>query len=83
MNVYPNSFKAWVRTREMARNAGVDLAGAVFEGWLTRRDLDGLVCACAACGQERTCSDWHSSHAPQTDLPAFCSNKSEIESLRL
>jgi len=83
MNAYPTAPLAWDRTRVMARTAGVDLVGAVLDGWLTRRELDGLVCACEACAQDQTCTDWQTGLAAQPDLPAFCSNKSDLESLRL
>jgi len=83
MNAYPDSPQAWGRTRSMARSAGVDLVGAMVEGWLTRRDVDGLVGACDACGQDSNCRDWRRSPAAQPDLPGFCANKAGIEALRL
>jgi Family of unknown function (DUF6455) len=83
MIAYPNASQAWARTRAMARAAGVDLIGAVVEGWLTRRDLDDLVGACNACAQNTACASWGASPTLHPDLPAFCSNKSGLESLRL
>lgn len=73
MNAYPNAPLAWDRTRLMARRLGVDLPRAVFDGWLTRRDLDSLVGACTACGKT----------ACQTGQTTACSNRSDLESLRL
>lgn len=76
MQAYPNAPLAWDRTRTMARRLGVDLPRAVFDGWLTRRDLDTLVCACAACSRPACRPD----AAAQT---AGCTNASSLESLRL
>jgi hypothetical protein len=77
MNAYPNAPLAWDRTRQMARRLGVDLPRAVFDGWLTRRDLDGLLCACEACGKPGCGTQ------EPPDLPGLCWNHCDLESLRL
>lgn len=76
MNTYPTAPHAWSRTRLMARSLGVDLPRAVFDGWLTRRDLDRLVSACAACGQS---SCRATAMTPPTQA---CSNRADLVSLR-
>lgn len=81
MNAYPNTPLAWDRTRVMARSVGVDLVGAVVDGWLTRRDLDDLVCTCDACGQDSACQAL--SPRSEISLSALCTNQADLESLRL
>lgn len=78
MNTYPTAPQAWDRTRHMARSIGVDLPRAVLDGWLTRRDLDSLVCACAACAST-TCPP----PATGRPEPSACTNRATLESLRL
>lgn len=74
MNAYPTAPQAWDRTRTLARRLGVDLPGAVLDGWLTRRDLDQLVGSCAACGRA-TCQP--------ADLPRRCANAANLDALRI
>lgn len=82
MNAYPNAPQAWDRTRVMARSLGVDLPRAIFDGWLTRRELDGLVCACDACALDECSTQAQAgTAAPDPALP--CANRSDLESLRL
>ncbi len=82
MNAYPNAPLAWDRTRVMARKLGVDLPRAIFDGWLTRRELDGLVCACDACALDACGTSVQTiGTAPDPALP--CANRSDLESLRL
>lgn len=76
MNAYPNAPQAWDRTRQMAHRLGVDLPRAMFDGWLTRRDLDGILCACEACTQTPCLP------AAAPDLPGLCATRSDLESLR-
>jgi len=71
---------AWGFTREMARSVGVDLAGAVVEGWLTRAELGALVQTCACCGQTSGCRDWLADG--QRDLPGFCGNGAALAALK-
>jgi hypothetical protein len=72
--------RAWSLTQGMARLAGVNLPGAVVEGWLTRDELDRLVDRCAACGKSAVCIGWMAT-ARRAPLPDFCCNKHEIEAL--
>ena len=72
--------EAWGLTKAMAGRAGVDLPGAVVEGWMTRRDLTRLVSACEGCGLMARCSDWLVRPATGR-LPAWCRNRDEIEAL--
>jgi hypothetical protein len=72
--------EAWGLTQAMARHVGLDLPGAVVEGWLTRPEVSALVDACARCGQTPRCEEWlEVARAP--DLPAFCRNKDDLEAL--
>jgi Family of unknown function (DUF6455) len=70
--------KAWWLTRGMARLTGLNLPGAVVEGWLQPREVAALVTRCAACGRDGEC-------APGLDvarsIPAYCPNKPGIEAL--
>lgn len=72
--------RAYWLTVAMARAVDVNLAGAVIEGWLTRKDLAHLVSRCQACGRSEFCVGWLAS-APKAPLPDFCRNKAEIEGL--
>jgi hypothetical protein len=78
---YTEAPRAWGMTRGMARVLGVNLTDAVVEGWLTRRELAGLVDHCQRCDHVAECSDFlaHSVTAPS--LPDFCDNKAGIEAL--
>ncbi|MDZ4136091.1 MAG: DUF6455 family protein [Paracoccaceae bacterium] len=72
---------AWWLTRGMARSAGVDLSGAVIEGWLTRAELDRLVGRCQSCGRTEACLGWLGRSHAGKDVPGFCAIGAEIESL--
>ena len=74
---------AYGLTRGMARSVGVNLIGAVTEGWYSRRELETLVDRCAACGFSALCSAWLAATPRAATLPAYCANKAEIEVLRL
>lgn len=71
------------RTLAMGRRVGVDLRAAVSEGWFTRKEMGGLLSACAACGQDALCLPWLSEHRFSDALPPFCRNKAAIEALSL
>ncbi len=73
----PRSF--WL-TLGMARAAGADLAGAVAEGWLERRELAALVAACAACGRGAACRDWLADGG-EGGAPAGCPNAGVLAGL--
>ena len=55
---YVEAPMAWGHTHGMARLLGVDLAGAVVDGWLQRAELAALVATCQSCGATPCCSDW-------------------------
>lgn len=73
----PQAF--WL-VRGMARVAGVPLTRAVVEGWITRDDLDGMVCRCAECGRIGECRDWLS-QLRDAAVPEFCAVREDIEGL--
>jgi Family of unknown function (DUF6455) len=79
---YPEAPKAWWLTRGMARISGVNLTGAVLDGWLQRDELEELVVRCAACGRAAECERWLSQSGTAREMPAFCPNKARIEALR-
>ena len=67
----------------MARLLGVNLAAAVVEGWLSRKELGDLVDRCEACTQKAACTAWISAAAGSRCPPVFCPNKSALEVLSL
>ena len=83
MNVYPDATQAWDRTIGMARSLGADLPRAVFEGWLTLRDLDGLVRRCKDCAQDGCKPAGMVRKGAETGVAAVCANRSDLEALRL
>jgi hypothetical protein len=78
---YPEAPKAWWLTRGMARISGVNLARAVLDGWLQRRELEFLVARCAACRAGLDCEAWLAASGQARQMPDFCPNKSGIEAL--
>ena len=80
MSGYVEAPRAYWLTHGMARAVGVNLAGAVIEGWLTRRDLARLVTRCQTCGRSHDCQLWLAT-ARSAPLPEFCGNKADIEAL--
>ena len=78
---YVEAPRAWSLTRGMARVAGVNLTGAVIEGWLSRAELAEMVDRCQSCTASDACTGWLSHCARSATLPAFCRNKAEIEAL--
>lgn len=78
---YVEAPRAWWLTHGMARAAGVNLPGAVVEGWLTRKELARLVTRCQGCGCSALCTSWLGSARWPAALPGYCANKAEIEAL--
>ena len=78
---YPEAPKAWWLTRGMARISGVNLPGAVVDGWLQRDELEDLIARCAACGRGKECESWLSHSGAARAMPEFCPNKTGIEAL--
>ncbi|MBD3764797.1 MAG: hypothetical protein IE927_08705 [Rhodobacterales bacterium] len=72
--------RAYWQTCGMARAVGVNLPGAVLEGWLKRDELDGMVRRCQRCSRLTDCTAWLAA-ARRERLPAYCPNKAEIEAL--
>ncbi|QYK41378.1 MAG: hypothetical protein KF887_18750 [Paracoccaceae bacterium] len=76
---HPGAF--WL-TLGMARAAGVNLPGAVVEGWLSRTELIGMVNRCDRCGHDAECTVWLARSQPwPRHLPEICPNAGEIEAL--
>jgi hypothetical protein len=79
---YTDAPRAWGFTCGAARVVGVDLTGAVVDGWLSRRELGAMVETCTSCGQEVPCTDWLAHTAKAEQLPVYCPNKAVIEALK-
>ena len=79
----PDSTVAWNLTRGMARTLDVNLIEAVTEGWYSRAELARLVKACAGCALAEQCFSWLAVTPKARELPFYCRNKQEIESLAL
>lgn len=69
------------RTWRMARALGLDLSGAVLDGWLNRQDLSHLIAQCGTCGKDGHCTDWLQHGHTQAERPEFCPNTPEFEVL--
>jgi succinate dehydrogenase/fumarate reductase flavoprotein subunit len=78
---YVEAPRAWGLTRGMARLAGFNLAHAVVEGWLTRRELADLVERCQACDRSEACTAWLAEPSRDQSPPVFCPNKARLEAL--
>lgn len=74
--------RAWGFTRGAARVVGVDLTGAVVDGWLRRTELAALVQACQKCAASEPCTDFLAHTVSSETLPGYCPNKAAIEALR-
>ena len=72
--------RAYWMAQGMARTAGVHLARAVVEGWMTRQDLAQLVGRCQCCGSSADCEAWLS-QARSGPPPAFCAIGTEIAAI--
>ncbi|NBZ86940.1 DUF6455 family protein [Stagnihabitans tardus] len=79
---YIEAPRAWALTRGMARSVGLDLVGAVVEGWLSRAELADLVERCEACDQSQRCTSWLAVTLDSKDLPTFCPNARALHALQ-
>lgn len=79
---YATAPGAFGRTRAMARAVGLDLSGAVVEGWLSRAEMEALVSRCASCGRSGACDPFLATAPRGSPLPAFCANKPALDCLR-
>ncbi len=78
---YAEAPKAWALTRGMARVLGVNLTGAVMDGWMGRAELAGLVQRCQSCAHGADCTGWLGQTAKAAALPAYCANQRALEAL--
>jgi hypothetical protein len=78
---YVEAPRAWALTRGMARVVGVNLTGAVVDGWLSRDELADLVERCEACDRFGDCCAWLAVSVKTEALPTFCPNKDPLEAL--
>jgi hypothetical protein len=78
---YAEAPHAWARAQRMAQMAGLNLAGAVVDGWLARRELGAIVDCCRACRADTACGDWLDHAQPVSRAPAFCANGAVIAGL--
>jgi hypothetical protein len=72
---------AWARAQRMAQVGGLNLAGAVVDGWLARHELRAIVECCRACRVDAVCGDWLDHAQPVTGAPRFCANRAVIAGL--
>lgn len=78
---YIEAPRAWGMTRGMARVIGVNLVGAVTDGWLSRDGLAELVETCACCSQSTRCTAFLAITPQSLSVPGFCPNKPGLEAL--
>lgn len=78
---YVEAPRAWGLVRGMARALGVDLVGAVTEGWLTRAELAALVETCESCDRAGECTAWLAVHVQSEGPPPFCHNADGLTAL--
>lgn len=81
MMAYVEAPRAWALVRGMARSVGLDLVGAVNEGWMARADLGTLVETCETCDKAETCTAWLATHVTADSPPPFCHNRKGLEEL--
>lgn len=74
--------RAWGFTRGAARVLGVNLTGAVLDGWLRRAELTALLQVCQGCVSAIPCADFLARTVTADALPRYCPNKAALESLR-
>ena len=83
MQMGSRASESYWRTQGMARTLGVDLTGAMLEGWISRTDFAGMVLNCQLCPHSKECDRWLATHGAGSDsLPEYCANKARLESLR-
>ncbi len=78
---YSEAPYAWARAQRMAQAGGLNLARAVFEGWLARRELGAIVACCSVCRVDAACGDWLAHATPVSRAPAFCANAAVMAGL--
>lgn len=78
---YAEAPHAWARAQRMAQASGLNLAGAVVEGWLARHELAAIVACCQTCRADAACGDWLDHAQPLSRAPAFCANGPVIADL--
>lgn len=82
MIVQDDDPRAFWQTLAMGRVTGVNLSGAVVEGWLERAELARLIDRCAACDRQDDCNRWLGQPLPwPRPVPAFCANASGLAAL--
>lgn len=79
---YIEAPRAWGLTRGMARVIGLNLVGAVTDGWFSREGLGEMVDTCVHCDQSNRCTAYLAITTRADSLPAFCPNKSPLEALQ-
>jgi len=67
--------------RGMARLAGVDLPGAVLDGWMTRAELAKMIGQCQSGGCSEACMSWLACATRPPNPPAFCAIGPKISAL--
>lgn len=72
--------RAYWMAQGMARTAGVHLARAVVDGWMTRQDLAQIVGRCQTCTRGKDCEMWLS-QARNAPPPAFCAIRADIAAI--
>jgi Family of unknown function (DUF6455) len=78
---YAEAPHAWARAQRMAQTSGLNLAGAVVDGWLARHELGAIVACCQSCAADSACGDWLDHAQPRNAAPAFCANAAVIAGL--
>jgi hypothetical protein len=82
MLTYGDAPVAWGLARGMARAIGVELVGAVIEGWLDRYELDRLVGVCLGCQAQAGCAAFLAITPRAPAPPDFCPNRTSLAALR-
>lgn len=70
-------------TQGMARAIDVNISEAIQAGAITHEDLGIMVVRCRMCNRAAQCTGWLGQHgAGAAELPGFCANKTDLETLR-
>ncbi len=75
---YPEDQPAFDHARSFAQRGGVDLAQAVFDGWLRRDELAVLVATCHSCAAGFPCE-----RDAAEGASAICANAAPFAALAL
>jgi hypothetical protein len=78
---YVEAPRAFGLLRGMGRATGVELIGAVTEGWVSRRELADLVAVCEGCTGAEACQAWLATHIRAEAPPRFCGNGAALRAL--